>query len=179
MRKKGGLEALVQVEIFGSSFGKPQRAGSRNSEIPGISAHVIDRRSKKLSAKGCWRMRPVKTCITKLLYVAILIGGYFFGVVYTEARASGIATENSESLTQSIYLADAKRESAFFVSAVKNSLPCTMSTRCHSASCMSVFLTECVLVFPPLQPNTGIAAVSLLRSGSDLPPPIGPPRWKS
>ncbi|MBZ0215343.1 MAG: hypothetical protein K8F25_02220 [Fimbriimonadaceae bacterium] len=57
--------------------------------------------------------------------------------------------------------------------------PCSMTLRCNSSSCTGAFLSEDHGVFSFSATGNWISVAGMLRSGSDLPPPIGPPRRNS
>ena len=59
---------------------------------------------------------------------------------------------------------------------VEDKLPCSLSDRCHSGSCMGALAQPAVPKLPNPDRSNQIQLCVFGQSGSNLPPPIGPPR---
>ena len=64
-------------------------------------------------------------------------------------------------------------------SPVHEEKPCSMASRCSNSTCMGAFPHEDMTGFFGCQTDRWVSTAKMIRSGSDLPPPIGPPRWNS
>ena len=140
-----------------------------------------------------WRRRVLKGYFMtsqrqKLLFGAAFLCALLLALAPRTTLANDVVTASLATLSPSIIhaatMGDMRRsvsahEIHLMASPVHEDEPCNMSSRCSSSTCMGAFPHEEANVFPAPQTDNHVLITKLMRFGSDLPPPIGPPRWIS
>lgn len=124
----------------------------------------------------------------KLLFASVFLCALLLALAPRNASAgAGVQTNHVMPILTVVHAwsdedvrsAISSHENHVIASPVHENKPCSMSSRCSSSTCMGAFPHEDTSVFPMPKTDSQVLDVKLTRSGSDLPPPIGPPRWVS